>query len=152
MRNFINRFWGKIIINPITDCWNWNGCKDKDGYGKLFFLGVHARAHRVSYTIYKGKVMDNYCVLHRCDNPSCVNPNHLFIGTHADNNYDRKRKNRNGNQNGILNNKVKLSQNNVVYILKHKEKKQLELANMFGVSQTCISKIRNGSRWSGGLF
>ena len=152
MRNFINRFWGKIKVDPKTDCWNWIGTKDPDGYGKMYYLGNHWRSHRVSYSIYKGKINRGLCVLHRCDNPSCINPNHLFVGTPGDNNHDRAMKKRSRNQNGILNNRVKLSVDNVIYIKNHREKKQLELAKLFNVSQTCISKIQTGARWNGGLF
>lgn len=152
MRNFVQRFWGKIKVDINSDCWNWCGNKDKDGYGKIYYLGSHHRTHRVSYSIYKGKIPTDMCVLHRCDNPSCVNPNHLFIGTPADNNQDRAKKHRSRNQNGVLNNRVKLSVDNVIYILEHKEKKQQELASQFGISQIQVSRIRRGLRWSGGLI
>lgn len=79
-------------------CWDWDGYFDKNGYaqinghnGKRF---VPVKAHRISYEIHKGKIENKMLVLHRCDNPRCTNPEHLWLGTHKDNTQDMLNKNR----------------------------------------------------------
>lgn len=79
-----------------NSCWNWTGSLDRYGYGK-FKIGQHTyKAHRYSYQQYYGDFDEKLHVLHRCDNPCCVNPNHLFLGTNRDNVADRTAKNRHG--------------------------------------------------------
>ena len=74
-------------------CWLWGGGKNKKGYGQ-FFLNSRRLAHRVSYELFVGPIPDKLCVLHTCDAPSCVNPNHLWLGTNQDNINDRVKKGR----------------------------------------------------------
>ncbi len=98
------RFWAKVAKAP-TGCWEWQAATDRHGYG-FIGLGVRAvgtgRAHRVSYVLAYGSVPKGMCVLHRCDNPPCVNPVHLFLGSRADNMRDMKAKGRaaSGERNG----------------------------------------------------
>lgn len=83
-------FWKKV--NKTESCWIWTACKDKDGYGKISktYDGKlrHFRAHRISYEFHVGEIETNQVVMHSCDNPSCVNPKHLSVGTIRDNNHD----------------------------------------------------------------
>lgn len=83
------------FFKKTEGCWNWTGCIRKNGYGK-FGVGAHKVdfAHRVSYTLFKGPIPEGMCVLHSCDNRRCVNPNHLFLGTHQDNMDDMEKKGR----------------------------------------------------------
>jgi hypothetical protein len=92
----LQRFWSKVV--KTSECWNWIASKRNKGYGAFVWCSdgevVQGRAHRFSWEIHNGKVPDGMCVLHRCDNPACVRPDHLFIGTIADNNRDMRTKGR----------------------------------------------------------
>jgi hypothetical protein len=88
------RFWSKV--RKTDSCWLWTGGKDKDGYGKFCPIRKGMRAHRFAWEITEHKkIPDGMCILHICDAPSCVNPAHLYLGTHADNAADRARRGRN---------------------------------------------------------
>jgi hypothetical protein len=76
------------------ECWEFLGTRDKDGYGRLAVDGRKTRAHRVAWVVYRGEIPEGLHVLHTCDVPACVNPEHLFLGTHADNMHDRDAKGR----------------------------------------------------------
>jgi hypothetical protein len=90
-QNDLDRFWRKVDIRGIDDCWNWLGT-NTDGYGLFRVNGKMARCNRIVYEWYVEDIDDNLCVLHKCDNHSCCNPNHLFKGTDQDNMDDMSRK------------------------------------------------------------
>ncbi len=142
------RFWSRI--NKTSYCWNWIGTK-RGKYGCLEVNGVLTAAHRFSWQIHFGNIINNLCVLHKCDNTLCVNPNHLFLGTSSDNNKDRAIKNRSWKPKGILHPLAKLTDDEVrrIRILyKEEDYSQRELAKLFGVSQECIRKILKYLNWS----
>ena len=98
------RFWTKVQKSGENDCWIWKAATDKDGYGKFKIKTTTTRANRVAYELAKGPIEDSLIILHSCDNPPCVNPNHLSIGTKADNHQDMVNKGRKkyffGDENG----------------------------------------------------
>lgn len=93
-RSLVDRFEEKI--DKTNYCWNWKANKNNMGYGMIRLGGLQPKklAHRVSYEIKNGKIPDGVCVLHKCDNPACVNPEHLFLGNKKDNYYDMVKKGR----------------------------------------------------------
>lgn len=92
-RPVAERFWS--YVQRGDECWTWIGARDANGYGRLSLPGRGTiGAHRVSWELHRGEIPDGLCVLHRCDNPPCVWPEHLFLGTHADNVADRIAKGR----------------------------------------------------------
>ena len=100
----------------VGDCIEWTGYKDRQGYGTLKWHGRMVKAHRMAYLCKVQGFPDSLCVLHRCDNPSCINPEHLFLGTPKDNNLDKINKGRNPNHKGLNHPSVKLSEKDVLEI------------------------------------
>lgn len=83
-----------VCPEPNTGCWLWTGGQTTDGYGVLKFRAVNLRAHRASWEAHRGPIPHGMLVLHRCDTPACINPDHLWLGVDRDNSVDRERKGR----------------------------------------------------------
>lgn len=126
-------------------CWVWIGSRNAHGYGLMSRKSKTHRAHRVSYEAYKGVIPETLVVRHMCDNPSCINPDHLIVGTQRENVMDRESRGRRdvkGEQVGT----AKLTEECILAILASEES-GAELARRFSVSPSTISLIRLGKSW-----
>ena len=97
MRSLTERFWEKVDIRGKADCWPWTAYRSPHGYGRIGRGGKRGRietASRLAWELRNGPIPDGLHVLHRCDNPACCNPAHLFLGTHGDNVRDMYAKGR----------------------------------------------------------
>jgi hypothetical protein len=95
-RPLTERFWEKVDIGSIDDCWEWKACTYHNGYGKFALTrSKPVYAHRLAFEITNGSIPTGLYICHTCDNPRCCNPHHLFAGTQTDNMQDCKRKGRN---------------------------------------------------------
>jgi len=140
------RFEDKYIPEPNSGCWLWTACCNEDGYGKITVEHKSIGAHRVSWELYKTSIPDGMHVLHKCDNPPCVNPGHLFLGTNADNMADRDAKGRQARPRGEKQGASKLTNCQVREIFLSEALPQ-RMSDKFGVSQQQIHHIRTGKQW-----
>jgi len=145
----IERFMSKIREGS-NGCWNWIGGTRGGEYGGFWVDGKTVRAHRYSYETFVGSIPDGLSILHKCDNPPCVNPNHLFAGTASDNARDMVDKGRAPDQRGSSNPCSKLDEESVVKISNMIDSGviQIDIARQFGVSPQLITDIKKGRRWS----
>ena len=147
------RFEDKYQTLPWSGCWVWTASINPDGYG-IFQLGSrrdgrrHFAAHRVSYQLNIGSVPDGMCVLHRCDNPSCVNPAHLFLGTQKINSDDKISKGRFIALSRERNGMAKLTSEQVVAI-RSDVRTHREIAKDYGISYGHVSKLKRHQNWHG---
>ncbi len=147
------RFWLYVDRKSDVDCWNWMGGKDGFGYGMLN-IGIgyskSYRSHRYSWVLFNGKIPIELSVLHKCDNPSCVNPNHLFLGTDADNAHDRDRKGRQISHCGEQHGCSKLTNKDVLEIrnLRKQGVSYPIMQSIFNMSRTQLWKIITRRSWS----
>jgi hypothetical protein len=155
------RFWSKV--NKTESCWLWTGGKDKDGYGKIRIHGRDTRAHRVSLILAIGGIAPGLFACHRCDNPSCVRPDHLFPGSPTENNRDTVTKGRHayGQRHGSKTRPDRTSRGSQRYNSKLNEpmvkqirelgaagRTQREIAKIFEVDQATIGKVMTRKSWS----
>ncbi len=156
---FLARFWDKVERVGAGDCWRWTASASPQGYGRIGLLWESGRcalalAHRVSWTVAFGIVPEEMCVLHRCDNPPCCNPGHLFLGDRADNYADCRSKGRDspppysrGEQKG--NSKLTRAEVLAIRWLKtttFMSQRRISLA--FDVSQGLVNKILHRKLWA----
>lgn len=161
-----SKFWSKVKIGKSEDdCWEWTASKFVAGYGQLTHgdkMGEKftLKAHRVSYELNVGEIPDGILVCHTCDNPSCANPKHLFLGTWKDNVQDMISKGRRADTAGEKNGMSKITQEIADKIRKEylmndpdlgryhrKSLSQAKLGEMYGISQKAVCKILRGEMW-----
>lgn len=140
-------FWDRV--HKSDGCWRWAGPLNNKGYGRFSFGRESYGAHRIAFALGKSTALPGVVmVCHRCDNPSCVNPDHLFLGTAADNNRDMKQKGRAVGPKGLANGRGKLSEQDIQAIRESTER-QVDLCARYGVSDGHISRIISGGRRAG---
>lgn len=138
------RFWSKVDVRAPGDCWEWMCGKRRGGYGGFSLNRKTVRAHRVAYELAHGPIEKGLLVRHKCDNPACCNPNHLEVGTNADNMADMVARGR--SLKGPENPKSKLSEADVLKI-RDDPRMPREIADEYGVSGSTISRIKRGADW-----
>jgi hypothetical protein len=154
-RKIFTDVWDLVQIGNSDDCWNWLGYKKKFGYGNMTVNKKQYSAHRITYALTypnkitfeapKNKSLKEF-VSHKCDNPSCVNPNHLFLGNYDDNNKDAKLKGRSRAPQGANNKKAKLTQEQAeqVRLFHGHDWSYVEIGKMFNIHANNISRICKG--------
>ena len=145
------RFHEKYRICPESECWIWEASTVGNGYGQIRVHGRLVLAHRLSFELHKEPIPENdsyhgMCVLHKCDTPRCVNPDHLLLGTHEDNVDDMMQKGRHKVVMGSAHVNAKLTEEQALEIF-HAEGDQKEIAARYGVTQAAVSLIKRKKNW-----
>lgn len=144
------RFAAKHQPCAQTGCWLWTDAPGKNGYGRLYVNGKVRLAHQLSYELHVGPIGDGLCVCHRCDVRSCVNPDHLFLGTVAENIADMVEKGRHAR--GSSRRQARLSEADVLNlrarIARGERVRPVREAKAFGVSTSRMSRILRGLAWT----
>lgn len=140
------RFWEKV--DTSGDCWEWKGGKPL-GYGRFYWRGGDYQAHRASLLLAGVEIPEGKFVLHHCDNPSCVRPSHLYIGTHNDNMRDMARRGRAADTSGENHPQVKMTARKVRWARKAFAAggSLRQIAKRFGVSHNCIYEAVKRKTW-----
>lgn len=146
--NLEERFHSKYIPEPNTGCWLWTGAKNNCGYGRVMRRSKYIGAHRYSYELHCKKFDASMHVLHKCDVTLCVNPEHLFLGTQADNMADCKRKGRHRHvpSRGMKNGNSKLT-DAIVKEIRSSNLSHVELAEKYNVDYTLVWQVRKRKIW-----
>jgi predicted XRE-type DNA-binding protein len=148
------KFWAKVQRGQSHECWLWIGVRFPDGYGFMHRSSkplLWWRAHCLSWEVHCGPIPNGLCVLHHCDNPSCVNPAHLYVGTRADNARDRalRKRGKEHRQYGEANDNAKLREADVRRIIACLKagQSQTAIARQFGIVQPHVSRIAHRRTW-----
>ncbi len=141
------RFWA--AVGKSDGCWTWHGSKTAAGYGTLGSRETHVYAHRYSYALVHGPIPSGLHILHHCDNPPCVNPAHLFLGTHQDNMRDMRDKGRNYAAAGEAHPRAKITENDVIDMRSLWALGALmrDLAAEYGLDDSTVFDIVRGNSW-----
>ena len=139
------RLWKKVELIPFHECWEWVGSLQGSGYGQIWREDRLVSVHRVSWELHFGSVPNGLLVLHKCDNRSCVRPDHLFLGTNLDNQQDCKAKDRLGNRGRLPKEREthldKATKLRIKEIYAQDLLTQEEIAKAFGITQPMVSYI-----------
>lgn len=145
---WLEKFWAKVDKRTDIECWEWQGFRLPKGYGSMSVYGKTYLTHRIAYTDYYGEIPHGMHVCHKCDNPSCCNPLHLFLGTNADNVADMVKKGR--QQRGVKHHNSKLTEadaENIRTLYANKDISQAEIGRLYNVSQTTVGQIILRKLW-----
>ena len=148
----VKRFWTGVQIDDLVDCWLWMRRKNSEGYGNIRWYGETWLTHRVAWNISRGEIPQGMLVCHHCDNPPCVNPSHLFLGTDLDNARDKIAKGRSVLPPSFAGEKNPMATLTAPAVLEirrlYKEgATQISLCRKFEASQTQIWLIVHNRRW-----
>lgn len=152
MNVYVSHIWKKTKVLD-NGCIEWTGSKGWDGYGSTYMFDKQWRASRLFYFLYNGEIPEGHHVCHKCDNKSCVNPEHLFTGTANDNIQDARKKGRLRGPTGEKNGQHKLKVENVLEIRRRyvrfcrKGNNIYDLAKEFGVNPVTVHAIVSGKKW-----
>ena len=149
MNDSISRFHDKYIPEPNSGCWLWIASVNSSGYGNFQWKGRIRQANRVAWEIFTGQEAPSHlCVCHLCDNPCCVNPDHLFLGTHKENIQDcvRKGRARKNARKGEDQAQAKFSEKQIKEIIKD-TRPQKDIAESYGCSKALVCLLKNRNRW-----
>lgn len=140
-----------FVRSGAYDCWLWTGYKNERGYGVIYSGAPQRRvlkAHRVVYELEKGKIPNGLILCHHCDTPACVNPNHMFVGTHRENVLDMLRKGRRKTEYAVGERQgcAKLTSDSIPVILSD-PRPASALAEQYGVNASTIRRVRQGIQW-----
>jgi hypothetical protein len=141
-----DHFWDFVKKTP--NCWIWTGYVNQDGYGRIMVPGGPVTTHIFSWKLTNGPIPEGMCVCHKCDNPPCVRPDHLFLGTHLENIKDRDKKDRTAH--GVRNYRHKLNPEKVLAMraMRASGVGYREIGEAFGVNDSAAWKAIKGSNWS----
>jgi hypothetical protein len=140
----VDAFWSRVSIKTEAECWDWTGARTNRGYGVYAPLpGVLLRTHRVAYALHNGSIDESLFVCHKCDNPSCCNPAHLFLGTPKDNVKDMISKGRGSKSCGESHSTAKLTREQVRAIFQDFRTNR-EIAADYKIAASYASIIRSG--------
>jgi hypothetical protein len=149
--DWADKFYAKIRINPFhpKGCHEWAAGKNQFGYGQFNVNGRHHKAHRVAWMLDYGPIPEGWQILHRCDNPSCVRPDHLFLGVPRINiaDMDAKGRRRRPDMRGEKNPKAKLT-GKKVQAIRIDQRALNKIATEYGVTATAIREIKSRKRWT----
>lgn len=140
--DLVNAFWAKVKRGEPTECWLWTGYLHRQGYGYVRFNGRQYRTHRLAYELAYGVFPAELKVCHKCDNPPCCNPNHLFLGTHLDNLRDRDTKGRFFSKltpDQVKEIRASYTPGEVTYA---------EIATRYGISASSVGILLSGTTWN----
>lgn len=143
----INRMLERSVDDPVTGCRVWNGSVNKPGgYGRIRYKYKNCRVHRLFYTLMMGPIPEGMELMHTCDNPLCINPNHLTPGTHAENIIDAYTKGRKTVAQGPKHPRFVLTHEQAIHAIASDET-GAAIAQRLGVSKSTICRLRNGTTW-----
>lgn len=141
----VARFWG--FVSKSDACWNWIGKLSDRGYAVLSIKRMGMRASRISWTINNGPIPEGLCVCHSCDNRSCVNPSHLFLGTHQENMADMMRKKRQISGERVHSGKLTEAQAIEILRLHRAGRSAKQLSKQFGIAPVNVWCLTSGRHW-----
>lgn len=151
-KRLTEKYFDVNTLKTAKGCWDWLGYRQSGGYGQTYMEGVRWTLHRLSWHFFMGEIPEGALVLHKCDRPCCINPEHLFLGSHKDNMHDCMSKGRHsfGFRKGhtYSSNKKRLRKldDDSVRAIRQSAAPLADLALQYGVSMACISMLRNRKR------